>query len=221
MRKHFLVAIATIAVLVVSFTSGCTSSDNSSDRTATNSGSVVPPLRSSTTKIIEGPTVTVSPSQVCAYGAKWKFSRTEQPGNQMYGDVMSDDTTGKIYAIDNAIHDCFDRVVIRIDTNQKVGFQVEYVDVVRTPGRGDSVELAGEADLLVTVEAWTVNTDGMNALNLQHTDWPIVEQVVQAGSFEGQTTVGIGLDHQVPFWARHLPTEDGKMRIVIDFASQK
>lgn len=236
MRKH-LAVLASIAMVVA--LAGCSAgepeyrkqSEVPTDKPSITASESADPTEDSTTTEqqpsptatesdapAEQPTTTPPEPATCAYGDDWSTSPVKNFGNMVSGDINNDDTAGKIYAIDIGQHDCFDRIVIRVDTDQEVGLRAEYVDAVRTPGKGDAVLLQGDADLQILVQAWVADTNGLYSLDVESPSWPVLRQVVQAGSFEGQTTIGIGVDHKAPFKVYYLPADDDTMRIVVDIA---
>lgn len=229
MRKHLVVLIAAAALAVA----GCTSapeykkdSDVPTDKPSVTASQSSDPTEDATateqqpSPTSSDPTTTPPEPAECQFDDSWTTSPVKNFGNAVYGDIGSDDTSGKIYAIDTGQHDCFDRIVIRVDTDQEVGLRAEYVDAVRTPGKGDAVLLEGDADLQILVQAWVADTNALYSLDIESPSWPALRQVVQAGSFEGQTTIGVGVDHKAPFKVYYLPADDGTMRIVVDIAHQ-
>jgi hypothetical protein len=125
--------------------------------------------------------------------------------------------SGKITNIRTGRHDCCDRVVFDITSAEDVGYRAEYVPVVRMDPSGMPLELAGDAFIQLSIDAWageSVPTDFGPV-----TDWQSLRQINSAGSFEGITRYGIGVDHQSPFNVYRLPGTDGKsMRVVVDIA---
>ena len=125
--------------------------------------------------------------------------------------------SGKITNVRTGRHDCYDRVVFDITSAEDVGYRAEYVPVVRMDPSGMPVELAGEAFIQLSIDAWegeSVPTDFGPV-----TDWHSLRQITNAGSFEGVTRYGIGIAHQAPFNVYRLPGADGRsMRVVVDLA---
>ena len=112
-------------------------------------------------------------------------------------------------------HDCFDRVVVDVAGAPGAGYRVEYAPVAQE-GTGDPVPLRGAADLRVVVLApsSTLGTDP----ELVTTTGPTVLQVASAGSFEGQTTLGVGVRARLPFRVFTLAGPGSGSRLVIDVA---
>ncbi|NUL49310.1 hypothetical protein F7P69_29545 [Cellulosimicrobium funkei] len=118
---------------------------------------------------------------------------------------------------------CYDRMVI--DLRYKVkGYDVRYASVHRD-GSGQYVPLAGAADLRIIVKSPAYNTSGQptyapaswaNAKNVS--GYNTFRQVAYAGSFEGQTTFGLGLRARLPFRAFILDGPGSGSRLVVDVA---
>jgi hypothetical protein len=96
-------------------------------------------------------------------------------------------------------HACFDRLVLDFDGNI-TGYLVHYVNRVRADGSGDPVTLRGGARLRVVPMAAAHDGSGQatyrpaNRSELVNVaGWRTFRQVAWAGSFEGQTTVGLGV----------------------------
>lgn len=121
-------------------------------------------------------------------------------------------------------HRCFDRLVI--DLNRRpTGYVVRYVRAVRQEGSGKVVPLRGSAQLEVVVRAPAYNNAGRptcrpsNRRELVNVrGWSTFRQVAWAGSFEGQTTVGLGVRARLPFRTFTLRGPGRGSRLVIDVA---
>jgi len=129
-------------------------------------------------------------------------------------------------------HECFDRLVFDLGApavpfpGQGVGFDVRYVPVVIQDGSGEPIPLAGGAFLQVNVHAnaYDANTgaptytpaDRTRAVNV--TGFATFRQVYFAGSFEGTTTVGLGVRARLPFRVFTLAGPGTGTRLVIDVA---
>jgi LPXTG-motif cell wall-anchored protein len=113
-------------------------------------------------------------------------------------------------------HASFDRVVFQLD-GPIPSYSVRYVPAVRLDGSGGPLQLPGGEFLEVVVRAPTHDDDGRPVLSPTRLrpDFPAVLEVNAPGSFEGQTTVGIGVASRVGFRVQELadPT-----RIVVDLA---
>lgn len=124
--------------------------------------------------------------------------------------------------------ECFDRLVIDLsgDNSKKPGYQVRYVPKVLEDGSGRPVVLRGGAFLHISVGAPSYDTSGqptfLPADKNEVADvagFTTFKQVAWAGSFEGMTTIGVGVREQLPFKVQVLE-EDGKTRLVVDVAHQ-
>ncbi|HZA82929.1 MAG TPA: hypothetical protein VFC13_15895 [Actinomycetes bacterium] len=114
-------------------------------------------------------------------------------------------------------HPGFDRVVFQLDGPIPSYYSVRYVPVVRLDGSGEPLSLRGDAFLEVVVRAPTHDEDYRPVLSPTRLrpDFPALREVKVPGSFEGQTTAGIGVTHRVGFRVFELT---GPTRIVIDLA---
>ncbi|RAX49445.1 hypothetical protein DQ353_10305 [Arthrobacter sp. AQ5-05] len=121
-------------------------------------------------------------------------------------------------------HDCFDRMVIDLKGKVK-GYDVRYVSAVYTEGQGRLVPLAGAADLRIVVKAPAYTTSGTptyypaNRLNVGNVaGYTTFRQVAFLGSFEGQSSFGLGVRARLPFRTFVLIDATGTSRLVIDVA---
>jgi hypothetical protein len=127
--------------------------------------------------------------------------------------------TGSLTNIRAGRHDCYDRLVFDV-TGTTRGYRVSYVNTVYHDPSGRVVPLRGGAKLSITVHAPTYNLAGTptyryaNPAELVNvTGYRTFRQVAFAGSFEGLTTVGLGVRARLPFRVFTLPG-----RIVVDVA---
>ncbi|HEY6596974.1 MAG TPA: hypothetical protein VI011_23150 [Asanoa sp.] len=121
-------------------------------------------------------------------------------------------------------HDCFDRLVFDI-RGRADGYHVAYVPQVTADGSGAVVPLRGGARLQIIVVAPAYDasyrpvyrpTDRAELVNVS--GWRTFRQVAWAGSFEGQTTVGLGVRARLPFRVFTLAGPGTGSRIVVDVA---
>jgi hypothetical protein len=114
-------------------------------------------------------------------------------------------------------HASFDRVVFQLDGPIPAYYSLRYVPVVRLDGSGNPLPLRGTAFLEVVIRAPTHDEDYQPVLSPTRLrpDFPALREVNVAGSFEGQTTAGIGVAHRVPFRTLELANPS---RIVVDLA---
>jgi hypothetical protein len=114
-------------------------------------------------------------------------------------------------------HANFDRVVFQLDGPIPSYYSVRYVPVVRLDGSGEPLQLRGTAFLEVVVRAPTHDQNNHPVLRPSRLrpNFPALREVNAPGSFEGQTTAGIGLTKQVGFRVLELTNPT---RIVVDLA---
>lgn len=122
-------------------------------------------------------------------------------------------------------HDCYDRLVLDLAGGASAGYHVAYVDAVYTDGRGELVPLRGGARLQVVVRASSYDPNGnptftpANRAELANVaGYDTFRQVADAGSFEGQTTIGLGVRARLPFRVFVLAGPGSGSRLVVDVA---
>jgi len=127
-------------------------------------------------------------------------------------------------------HDCYDRLVIDLtgQDNSFRSYDVRYVSQVYGDASGQVIPLRGGAKLRVVVRAPAYDANGNstytpgNPAELANvTGYQTFRQVAWAGSFEGQSTVGLGVRARLPFRVLSLagtPNSDQGPRLVIDVA---
>jgi hypothetical protein len=118
-------------------------------------------------------------------------------------------------------HACFDRLVVDVAGNVAGAYDVRYVPAVVADGSGDIVPLRGGAFLNVLVRAPVIATDSffVSPGNLVDTSgYRAFRQVGWGGSFEGQTTIGLGVRARLPFRVAVLPGPETGSRLVVDVA---
>jgi hypothetical protein len=166
-------------------------------------------------------------SATCLPEKKWNAG-PKAGGTAMSSSAMS---TSALYLTRVGRHACYDRVVFDINGPQSVSFVARYVPVVLADGSGQRVPVPGRAALQVIVRAPILGADSQG-----HQPWRTVPRVAQdlvapsavsgwtslravkfAGSFEGQTTLAVGVRERRPFrvWVR---SEQGYQHVVLDIA---
>lgn len=122
-------------------------------------------------------------------------------------------------------HQCWDRLVIDVGGNGANGYNVRYVDQVRADGSGHVVPLRGGAKLQVVAVAPAYDhlgnptfQPGVPSELVDVRNWDTFRQVAWAGSFEGQTTIGLGVRARLPFRVFVLDGPGSGSRIVVDVA---
>ncbi len=91
-------------------------------------------------------------------------------------------------------HDCYDRLVVDLSRSD-VGYSVRYVNAVRDQGQGAVVPLRGGAFLQIDLQASAARHPAMPSVAGYRT----FRQVGWGGSFEGYSTVGLGVRARLPF----------------------
>ncbi len=146
-------------------------------------------------------------------------STPEGRASSATGQELTDVRTGR--------HACFDRLVIDLGgPAARASYDVRYVSAVYSAGSGARVPLSGGAFLQVVVGAPAYDEDG-NATYVPANRNRVVDvngyrtfrQVSWAGSFEGRTSLGVGVRARLPFRTFTLlgaPGSDDAARLVID-----
>jgi hypothetical protein len=121
-------------------------------------------------------------------------------------------------------HDCYDRLVL--DTRARAdGYRVEYVPDVYRDGSGELAPLRGGARLRIVAYAPAYDdeyvttyqpSDPVELVNV--TGFTTFRQIAWAGSFEGQSTIGLGVRARLPFRVFTLDGPGTASRLVIDVA---
>jgi hypothetical protein len=124
-------------------------------------------------------------------------------------------------------HACYDRLVVDLNGwgSGVTGYDVRYVDNVYQDGSGQIVPLRGGAKLQIVIKAPAYDTSGeliMEPDRLSElsdvTGFSTFRQVAYAGSFEGQTTIGLGVRARLPMRVFRLEGPELGQRVVIDVA---
>jgi LPXTG-motif cell wall-anchored protein len=144
-----------------------------------------------------------------------------QPGFSTQPRVTEHPPVGspKLVTLRAGRHAGYDRVVFQLDGPIPSYYSVRYVPVVRLDGSGDPLRLRGTAFLEVVVRAPTHDEHYRPVLTPTRLrpDFPALREVDAPGSFEGQTTAGIGVSYRAPFRVLELANPT---RIVIDLKTQ-
>jgi hypothetical protein len=123
-------------------------------------------------------------------------------------------------------NDCYDRMVLDVRAAAD-GYRVEYVPEVYQDGSGTLVPLRGGAKLQVVAYAPAYDdnygptyqpADPRELVNV--TGFSTFRQIAWAGSFEGQSTIGLGVRARLPFRVFTLDGPGTGARLVIDVAHQ-
>lgn len=122
--------------------------------------------------------------------------------------VARNNTHGTLAGVRAGRHACFDRLVLDVNRNG-IGWSVRYVSAVRNQGQGAVIPLRGGAFLEIVEQAQVTRRLPMPSV----AGFSTFRQVGDGGSFEGYTTVGLGVRSRLPF---RVSAADH--RLVIDVA---
>jgi len=136
-------------------------------------------------------------------------------------------TSKQITNIRSGRHHCFDRLVIDLNGKGKggPGYQAKYVTNVTKDGSGANVMLRGGAKLRLIVKAPAYDDNGR--LTYKPANWQELvdvagyrtfRQVAWAGTYEGQTTIGLGVRTRLPMRVSVLNDPAGGHRVIVDVA---
>ncbi len=121
-------------------------------------------------------------------------------------------------------HACFDRIVFDVK-GEPSWFRVHYVKNVSTVGQGELVPLRGGAKLEIVLSVPSYDDAGRSTYNPANYNeltnvrgYRTFRQVAGAGSFEGETTIGLGVRARLPFRVFTLAGPGATSRIVVDVA---
>jgi hypothetical protein len=123
-------------------------------------------------------------------------------------------------------NDCYDRLVLDIRADAD-GYRVEYVPEVYQDASGELVPLRGGAKLQIVAYAPAYDdnygptyqpADPRELVNV--TGFTTFRQIAWAGSFEGQSNIGLGVRARLPFRVFVLDGPGTGSRLVIDVAHQ-
>ena len=135
-------------------------------------------------------------------------------------------TSGTVDNVRAGRHACFDRLVVDVDdVPGSMTYDVRYVDELRAAGSGREIELDGGATLQNVLRAPAYDDAGHATYTPSSSSrlvgvggWSTFRQVAMAGSFEGQTTFGLGVRARLPYRAFVLDGPGDRARLVVDVA---
>ena len=150
-------------------------------------------------------------------GIKWGSLDKRTPGGPS--------TSSPIVNVRAGQHPCYDRLVVDFAARPSA-FHVRYVPAVTTQGKGAVLPLRGGAflEIVLLTSTYNVSTGAptyrpANCNELVNVaGWRTFRQVVDGGSFEGYTTIGLGVRARLPFRVFTLPGPGMHSRVVIDVA---
>jgi hypothetical protein len=116
-------------------------------------------------------------------------------------------------------HACFDRLVITVGSGARAGYRVQYVRRIIQDSSGKVIHVRGRAKLRITILAPAASGFPVNGRHLAAVaGFRTFRQVVGAGSFEGITSLGLGVRARLPFRVELLAGPGHQHRLVIDVA---
>ena len=133
-------------------------------------------------------------------------------------------STAPVTGVRSGRHACFDRLVVDV-RGDVGGYTVRYVTHVRSDGSGAIIPTRGGARLQITVNDPAYDASGRPTYVPRNTraltdvtGYRTFRQVVWAGSFEGYSSVGLGVRARLPFRVLTLDGPGTASRLVIDVA---
>jgi hypothetical protein len=108
--------------------------------------------------------------------------------------AVTNTTHRRLTAVRAGRHTCYDRLVLDLDRGGE-GYRVRYVSAVHDQGRGAVVPLRGGAFLQVDDQSQAYQRIPMPSV----AGYTTFRQVGWGGSFEGYTTIGLGVRARLPF----------------------
>lgn len=140
---------------------------------------------------------------------------------QVWGSLpkaAGDMSAGTLVDVRAGIHRCYDRLVLDFD-DRITGWSVRYVGQVVQDGSGLPVHVRGGARLEVIARTPALATDAWfvapgELINTR--GYRTFREVAWAGSFEGVTTLGLGVRARLPFRVFVLDGPGDGSRLVID-----
>jgi hypothetical protein len=155
------------------------------------------------------------PASAASYcGLQWGSQAKSAPG-------MS---TASVTNVRTGQQSCFDRMVV--DVNGPVtGYTVQYVPEIIQDDTGYTIPVYGSARLQVVVNAPSYDSAGNVTYNpaakaelANVAGYQTFRQVVYANSFEGSTSIGLGVRARLPFRAFTLDGPGSGSRLIVDVA---
>ncbi|KAA1421639.1 hypothetical protein F0U44_05010 [Nocardioides humilatus] len=168
--------------------------------------------------------VSIAPAAPAAHAAAPSSDCATQWGSQVKHSGTH--STRQVTDVRSGRHTCFDRLVVDIGGHGRgrPGWWVGYVPRVVMDGSGHRVPLRGDARIQVVINAPAYGRHG--AVTYDPADprelvdvgtYDTFRQVAWAGTFEGQTTLGLGVRARLPLRVFVLDDPSGR-RLVIDVA---
>jgi hypothetical protein len=129
----------------------------------------------------------------------------------------------KVQGVRAGEHLCFDRLVIDLGVGPKPGYRVRYVKKIVQDASGMVIPVKGKGKIGISVLAPAGSNFPVNSRHLVNVSgFKTFRQVVGAGSFEGITSIGLGVRVKgLPFRVFRLAGPGNHSRLVIDVARVK
>ena len=239
-RKHIWVLVGTVAfvaIVAITVAIGFVASPSShvARQTVPPSVSVtiprttfptteVPPSTTTTTIVVPpstSVTETTPTTTTCAPDAIVPACWNTEPDTGGTALKPGDTTTVDGLTVYGNTGAAYNTVVIKLDGLAHAKFDARYVTSVSQDGSGKPVSVQGSSVLKLVVYA----PAGVDAFGQQPLFQSLpaskmaLREIKYAGSFEGQTTFAIGLDHRVRFAVMSDSAQDGTAQIVLYVAS--
>ncbi len=132
--------------------------------------------------------------------------------------------TAPVVAVRATTDGCADRVEFELD-GPAAGYSVRYVDAVVQDGSGAELVVPGGARLQVQLHHPAYDERPRATLPGRAGDqlaevrgFPTLQSVVFGGSFEGYSTIGVGVRARLPFRMSTIPGPGDRSRIVLEVA---
>ena len=135
-----------------------------------------------------------------------------------------DMSTANVTNVRTGQHYCFDRMVVDLN-GTAAGYTVRYVPQIVQDGSGFTIPVRGNGRLQVTVNAPAYDGNGNSTYTPADPNelsnaagYQTFRQVVWAGSYEGYTSIGLGVRARLPFRVFTLDGPGSGSRLVVDVA---
>jgi hypothetical protein len=123
-----------------------------------------------------------------------------------------------LYNVSAGRHACFDRLVLNF-TGGVVGYSVGYVDLAFIQPDGNVAGVRGGARLEIIAGASTSRFEPENPREVVPVEgWRTFRQVVDPGSYENQSEIGLGVRARLPFRVFALAGPADGSSLVVDVA---
>jgi hypothetical protein len=133
-------------------------------------------------------------------------------------------STASVTNVRTGQHYCFDRLVVDLN-GPAAGYHVRYVTEITQDGSGFTIPTYGAAKIQAVVRAPDHDHNGNLTYNpaakaelSNVSGYQTFRQVVYAGSFEGSTSIGLGVRARLPFRVFTLDGPGTGSRLIIDVA---